>query len=121
MFNFNQPPTIKKVDEKETALQTEIKSRAQRDAESKIAGFNPTDKYNKHSLRLDDTDYITKVEKLTQEFLNNPEYIKKITTEIENGKKLSTVASAHDEGYKSGRGVLEEHNKEHYGDDRKAA
>jgi hypothetical protein len=122
MFNPNQPPTIKKVDPvKEEEIKKEIERIAAKEAEDEIIGNVGREFYVPGNLKNTDASEAEKAFALTNKKLNDPIWVanqKKKLTE----KTVRTGITATDELYnKSQRSALEGYNKEHYGDDRRAA
>jgi len=104
-------------DDKE--LQNKIKLMAYADSEREL-GTNPAnnEQASVGKLSRKDFDYISRVEALAQEKLNNPVWINNVKKRID--EKLSDI-KFNDELYHSGKGILESHAKENYGENKKIA
>lgn len=111
-FEKHQTPKIE--------ITEEIQKKAIRDADKALSG-NPSQNYKIGSLTEKDVNYIEQVEKLAQEKLQNPEYLKKVNEEIQKTKNPveRTGITATDELYDPT--ILKNYNNEKYGKDNKAA
>lgn len=92
------------------SLEEKVKDQAYLDAEIEIGGENPKNKYQRGSLSASDVGYMEKVQAKVKEELNDNAYIEKTKQDIEKNSKPSDFKS-NDEGYKSGHGILENHNQ----------
>src|ERR1035437_5521427 len=122
MFNFskifNKETNSLKLDTtgEEKELQDNLKRMAYSESEMNL-GTNPSSKEQADVYHLNDNDfdYISKVETLAKNKLNDPTWIKEAKEKI--NKKPSSIKSD-DELFKSGRGILQSHTEKNYGDNR---
>lgn len=111
MFNFDKKENNlpKTTEDEEKKLQEIIKQAAYSESEIELGTDLSNEQAAVSRLNSNDSDYISKVEALVKEKLNNPEWVKISRDKI--NRKKSDIPSQ-DELYKSGRGILGSHLKE---------